>query len=411
MFKTKKKILCSIIALIIAVTVSIPLIANALNIYNDPNGDGDILLNDSVLITQYLGGVVSVNNLEKLDFDNDDIISMADAYEIQLYNLGLLNPGTIYSPSASTYNGLSSETYHVFDASTGDYLPYNSYSLFDFNPIPNNTNEPDAPDAVIGNDGRIPSWDKSGIVKIISTDGVYNYYGTGFVIAPHIIATAAHCVFDYDAIIPDNLSSQKGYVISNIRLFNNNGVNTLNATPVECHVPWSYISSAFDRLKVNAYDYALISVEEDLSDYMCFNLGVALDSAVTNETDITISGFPGTVNGNTVNNSYLDQMYLGTGSLVEWSDYISAYYYNLFQYNDDRMFFYDVDTSGGNSGGPIYVTKHVYDKNGNNHQVYYDVIGICTAEFTEYGIGVVNMGMRMNGELLRFYLDNNNINW
>ena len=119
----------------------------------------------------------------------------------------------------------------------------------------------------------------------------------------------------------------------------------------------------------------------------------------------------GDKNKNTVNNSYLDQMYLGTGSLVEWSDYISAYYYNLFQYNDDRMFFYDVDTSGGNSGGPIYVTKHVYDKNGNNHQVYYDVIGICTAEFTEYGIGVVNMGMRMNGELLRFYLDNNNINW
>ena len=408
--KLKNRIL-SFLTATTALIVSIPLIANALNNYNDPNGDGNILISDAVLITQYLEGNVSVNNLEKLDFDNDGIISKADAYEIQLYNLELLNPGTICYPSASTYNGLSSETYHVFDASTGNHLPYNAYTLFDLNPIPNNINEPDAPNAAIGTDDRIPSWDKSGIVKIISTDGPNTYYSTGFVIAPHIIATAAHCVFDYEALIPDDISSQKGYVISEVRLFNNNGAHTLNATPVECHVPWSYISSAYDGHEVNAYDYALISVEEDLSDYMCFNLGVGLNSAVTNETNITISGFPVNVNGNTVNNYYNDQMYLGTGSLQEWDDYIGEYWYNYFQYNDDRMFFYDVDTSGGNSGGPIYVTKHVYDKNGNNHQVYYDVIGICTSEYTIGNNGIINIGTRINGELLRFYLNNNNINW
>lgn len=392
--------------------IAIPLLANALNIYHDPSGDGIINMNDNVLINQYLGGNVSVNNLEKLDFDNDGIISLADAYEIQLYTLGLLNIGTMETPSSSTYNGKTSETYHVFDASTGDHLLYNAYALYNFNPIPNNSiNEPDAPDAVIGTDGRIPSWDKSGIVKIMSPDAQDNFMGSGFVVAPHIIATAAHCVFDAGALIPDDLFSQRGYRISEIRLFNNNGVNTLTATPVECHVPWSYISSAYNGFAVNEYDYALISVEEDLSDYMCFNLGVGLNSAVTNETNITISGFPAYVNGIKVNDYEHDQMYLGSGFLREWDDYISEDIYDYYHYDEDRMFFYDVDTSGGNSGGPIYVTKHVYDKNGNNHQVYYDVIGICKSEYAPNGIGVINMGTRMNGELLRFYLENSNINW
>ena len=86
--KLKNRIL-SFLTATTALIVSIPLIANALNIYNDPNGDGNILISDAVLITQYLEGNVSVNNLEKLDFDNDGIISKADAYEIQLYNLEL----------------------------------------------------------------------------------------------------------------------------------------------------------------------------------------------------------------------------------------------------------------------------------------------------------------------------------
>lgn len=414
MIKANKKLFSCIIAVILSAVISIPLIANALIVYNDPNGDGDIELNDNVLISQYLSGSVSVNNLERLDFDNDGIISKADAFQIQLYNLGLLNNGSINLPSAQTFNGSTSETYHVFEASTGDHLLYNAYSLFDFNPIPNiNINEPDAPDAIIGNeDDRLPIWDKSGIVKIMSPEAPDNFMGSGFVVAPHIIATAAHCVFNASALIPDNLFSQQGYIISEIRLFDNNGINTLTATPVECHVPWSFISNAYEGIYAPSYDYALISVEEDLSDYMCFNLGVALNSAITNETNINVSGFPYYVEGIKVNDNTHDQMYWASGSLGEWEDYINASYYTANHLNDDRMFFYNVDTSGGNSGGPIYITKDVYDKNGNNHQVYYDVIGINTSSVYTLGdYGIVSMGTRMNSELLRFYLHNTNPNW
>ena len=301
MINSNRKLVSCVIALIVSIIVSIPLIANALIIYNDPNGDGDIELNDNILITQYLEGSIDVTNLERLDFDNDNIISMADAFEVQLYNLGLLNPGSINLPSAATYNGSSSETYHVFDASTGDLLLYNAYTLYNYNPIPNNLNEPNVTDDIIAiTDERVPIWDKSGVVKIMTPN---SYIGSGFVIAPHIIATAAHCVFDNSTLDPNDILSESGYIISGIKLFDSNGVNTLTATPVECHVPYSYISAVKNGNYENAFDYALISVEEDLSDYMCFNLGVALDSAVTNEVEISISGFPYEINYVQVNNA------------------------------------------------------------------------------------------------------------
>lgn len=399
MFKFNKKFISCVNSLILSSIFVIPLIANALNIYNDPNGDGSILLNDAVLINQYLSGGVSVTNLEKLDFDNDGIISKADAFEVQLYNLGLLNSGTINSPLSETYNGSSYAYYRVFDASTGDLLINRTYVLYNFSPIPNNVNEPDEPDVVIGDDGRVPLWDKSGVVKIITDQNPNGV--TGFVVGPHIIATAAHCVYN-----DNNTSEETGQIINSVKLFNSNGVNTLTATPVEYHVPYSYInlSMNYPRLRSNEFDYALLTVEEDLSDYMCFNLGVALNNASENHISIKNTGFPHEVNGNTVNTGSVHNMYMCTGNLMEWSEGLNGIdEYNYYNLNEDRQLYYDADTSGGNSGGPVYVTKDVYDKNGNNHQVYYDVIAIHVSH-----TGVFNVGTRINGELLHFYLHNTN---
>ena len=46
-------------------------------------------------------------------------------------------------------------------------------------------------------------------------------------------------------------------------------------------------------------------------------------------------------------------------------------------------------------------------------KVIYKIISILITLVIifEVGIGVINMGTRMNGELLRFYLENSNINW
>lgn len=394
MLKINKKIVSAFFAIFLSVLVSIPLIANALVIYNDPNGDGDIELNDNVLITQYLGGTVDVTNLERLDFDNNKIISKADAYEVQLYKLGLLNPGTINLPSSETFGGSSYAYYHVFSASTGNQLTNKSYMLYNFSPVPNSITDPEVPDTVIGSDSRVPNWDRTGVVKLMTSS---YYAGSGFVVAPHIIATAAHCVYNYN-----NLSYESGRVISGIKLFNNLGVNTLTATPVECHVPYSYINSINSNpgQQTNEFDYALITVEEDLSDYMCFDLGVALNAASVNHVAITNAGFPAEINpdtpsAQTVNDHNIHNMYQGQGNLI-----------NSTAFSPDRQLFYDLDTSGGNSGGPVYVTQTVHDKYGNNTKVYYSVIAINVSGATEF-----NIGTRMNGELIRFYLHNNNPSW
>ena len=409
MLNFNKKFILSIFTVIISGIVSIPLIANALISYNDPNGDGDILLNDGILINQYLSGSVDVTNLERMDFDNDNIISKADAYEIQLYNLGLLNSGSINLPSASTYNGFSCACYHVFDASTGAHVNNPlledgyEYCLSNFNSIYNNNTAPDVTDIVIGSDSRVPNWDKSGVVKIISNNDPNGV--TGFVVAPHIIATAAHCVYD-----SDNTSDEVGYIITDILLFDNDGDISLSATPVECHVPMSYIdfTQNYPRLYSDKYDYALITVEEDLSDYMCFNLGVALNSAVIDYVPIYNAGFPHYYNGYAVNTGLLHQMYIGTGTLIEWNEYLNynqyESYYSYYNLDPDRQLYYNADTSEGNSGGPVYVKKDVYDKNGNNHREYYDVIAIHVSHTNNY-----NIGTRINGELIRFYLENDNV--
>ncbi len=393
MHKSSKKIISSIIAIIFSVIISVPLIVNALINYNDPNGDYSIEANDSVLINQYLSGSVNVSNLETMDFDNNYIISKADSYKIQLYNLGLMNSGTINHPSAVTYNGSSSETYFVFDATTGNRIINNTYILLNNSNVVINNIESEVPDTVIGDDGRVPNWDRTGVVKIIMSDG----FGTGFVVAPHVIATAAHCAYNYA-----NTSSTTGQIIDNILLFNNSGVNTLSATPVECHVPYSYINKTKTESGsyTNEFDYALITVEEDLSDYMCFKLGVALNAAPINNVAITNAGFPGIVYPNTpleqtVNTLTLHNMYQCTGNLMDLS-----------VFEPDRQLFYNADTSGGNSGGPIYVSETVQDKNGNNTQVYYSVIAINVA-----GASNFNIGTRMNSELIHFYLHNSNLHW
>ncbi len=390
----KNKIIAIFNSLVLSIMLFSPLNVHATSVYNNPNGLGGIDSSDGVLIHQYLNTSTDVSNLERLDFDNNSIVSMADEYKVQLYNLGLLNTGTINLPAAATYNGSTSETYRVFNAQTGALDILKTYTLFNFSPVINNINEPDSPDSIIGNDERVPNWDRSGVVKIMSD----NYYlGTGFVVGPHIIATAAHCVYNYS-----NANIESCNAISKIKLFDSNGTCQLNATPVECHVPYSYIYSVQNNIgqATNEFDYALISVSQNLSEYLCFDLGVALNAASVNQFPVTVTGFPekvyeGTQLEQTVNTGTEHNMYHDTGNLT----YSTSFCPN-------RQLFYTADMSSGNSGGPVYVTEHTYDIYGNNHRVNYSVVAINVSGCDDF-----NIGTRINGELIRFYKGNQNISW
>lgn len=248
--------------------------------------------------------------------------------------------------------------YKVYDAATASYI--SSYQL---TPSPRVDNSR----SVILPDERVVDFTKSGVVKIM---GSTDYIGSGFVVDAHTIATSAHCAYNKQ--------------ISGIRIFNSNGNIALTATPVQCHIPNLYVQTQGSN-----YDYALITVEEDLSDYACFNLGVAMGNFLTSSKSVCVTGFPRKVNDVTVNGIVQTEdrnnMYTGVGTVTGGNECVLNY---------------NVDISEGNSGGPVYTSTSY---NGN---VYYTVIAIHTAD-----LSANNYGTRINTNLMHFYKNNPNISY
>lgn len=263
--------------------------------------------------------------------------------------------------------------YRIFNAKTGVKIG-SDYTL-DALPAEDNSR------AVIGEDERVIDWTKSGVVKLMNSN---DYLGSGFVVSDHVIATAAHCVYNALLRKPDQ--------ISKILLFDNDGNVTLEATPVETHVPCDYITNNSNGYKAQD-DYALITVKEDLSAYACFNLGVPLDSFINSNSVVTVTGFPATWGKPgeeiTVNTLTKHMMYSGNG---------------IMNGGDSSSIHYNADMSGGNSGGPVYITESAYGR------TYYTVIGINISNSKinpQY-----NNGTRITTDLIHFYSANNiHIKW
>lgn len=228
--------------------------------------------------------------------------------------------------------------------------------------------------AVIGDDTRVVDFSKSGVVKInFTASNGESYWGTGFVVDEHTIATAAHCVCEQTN---GKNATNSGSKVTEINFFNSDGTPGLSITDaVEVHVPTLYVNGSYSDY--NPYDYALIKVNEDLSDYAIFNLGIMNDNFINKQTAVSVTGFPKKVNNQEVHNV----MYTGTGFIRQ---------------SDDNELYYDIDTFGGNSGGPIYITSTFQGK------AYYTVIGIHA-----YGdANSYNGGARITTNLLQFYKNN-----
>lgn len=345
-------------------------------VYNDPSGDGKIDMSDAVAVMQYLSGAITPENVDKLDFDNNGVVTPMDAYKIQMYKLEMLGNKddivTIASPEAVSPQGNASSRYRVFDAKTSSELILKNYTLTESTKYYNDSNSSISTRSVIGTDDRVIDWTKNGVVKIMGSNG---FIGSGFVVGEHTIATAAHCV--------NNKS------LSTIKFFYNNGTLAMDATPVEYHIPEKYYSNTRD------YDYALITVEEDLSDYMQFDLGAVLNYSPSHDNAITNTGFPESIQKSDgtniiVNDEDNHNIYSATGSIIG---------------TKDRFFYHTADTSGGDSGSPIYYTENI------NGQTYYTVVGIHVRRDTNFNDGIdANEATRVNTELIRFYNQNPHIN-
>lgn len=363
-----KKFISGLMSACVAVSSAIALTtSSAFNPNKDPNGDGRLTIADSTYIYQCLGGRYKPSDLTELDMDDNNVVSDVDAVYVQMYDAGIISE-SIQSVEelntvASTY---SNRTYNVYTAGGGTFR--RSYTLS----VANDENVAST-NSVIGSDERVIDWTKSGVVKLYTN---FNYGGTGFVVGPHTIATAAHCLVDY--------SDLSRSMISDIKFFDSNGnERNFNVTPVEYHIPVDYISSNGSDTYTPCSDYALITVQEDLSDYNIFNLGM-MTNKFNMTQPISVTGFPQKYLGEVVNDFDDHLMCTGAG-------HFNGFGNSHLGYNNDLLL-HDVDTSSGNSGSPIYITESV------NGQVYFTVIGIH--------ISGANKGTRMDSELLKFYKGN-----
>ncbi|MCM1528575.1 MAG: trypsin-like peptidase domain-containing protein [Alistipes sp.] len=372
-----KKLISCLASLLTASAAAVAMISSAAvtKPNKDPNGDGVLDMADATYIYQTLAGKYDPSDLTQLDIDDNGVVSDPDAIRVQYYDAGVEpqseTPDSLMQAASSSE---SSKRYAAYDAKTGTLLRTYALSVTNSSNTQGSTAETQA--IIGGTDDRIEDYSNRGVAKIMCSESYYGYLGTGFVVGKHKIATAAHVVFDAD--------NNYGYKIDNILLFDNNGQPT-SFTPVEYHIPRNYV---YEARRSDKEDYAIITVEEDLTEYMSFNLGMVTDYADDYRLTVATAGFPLELNNSTqINDKTNHDERLSLGSIL-----------NL----KDGLIYVTYDSSSGNSGGPIYAVERI------NGKMYYTVVGIHTLGMID---GKNNAGVRINPYILKFFTDTANINY
>lgn len=348
----------------------------------DINGDGTVSSADAAVLQGYLFGRCDITRYGAADLDHDKAITMADLSRLSKYLGGLMT-----LPSASNDIAMSN-------------MESRSYVMHNYKTNATSTYTLDA-DVDISSENGISTYADNVDDRVIATDTSVVQVtsgGTGFIVGDHVIATAAHCVFN----------SQTGKFLNNLKIVvrgrPNAGVSQELCTCqiVEAHVPRSYYTgsniSETDK-NDSRYDYALLYVEEDLSEYGIFNLGLPSDEFMDSQTTVTTIGYPGDTASNPHAGNKL--LYKSDGAVLN----ISRYNASLF----DHQIATSSYVSGGNSGGPIYMTINF------GSDEFHTVVGISTSvgymtRNNDDDFVKTTFGVRVTPSLLEFYNNNNNNN-
>lgn len=205
-------------------------------------------------------------------------------------------------------------------------------------------------------------------------DGVYNMsLGTGFIIGDHEIMTAAHVIYN------GTFGNTPSIEISNSNPQNS---DSIVLTPIAAHVPKLFNSTdCFET-----YDYAIITVEEDLSNYGEALLGVITDNAINNHISIHNLGYAYYNNINCA-------LKISNGNINQST-------------NDGTRLIANVYSYGGTSGGPVYVETDYGNLDGSNTITYKTVVGIISQADSENGITTCS---QIRPALLKFAYNNSNL--
>lgn len=201
----------------------------------------------------------------------------------------------------------------------------------------------------------------STLVRVIAG----GYTCTGFIIGDHEIMTAGHAVnLDGKFLtpmcirIPDENASSNSYI---------------EVTAIAAHMPKLHLTTS-------GYDYAIITVEEDLSQYGKALLGMPTDSAINNHMNIHCLG------------------YTDAGVLKISHGTINS------KAEDHRGIICDVIARGGTSGGPLYIETDYGNADGTNMQTYKTVIGVISS-----ASGIIASGPMISPRVLQFAYNNSNL--
>lgn len=266
---------------------------------------------------------------------------------IKLYNLLLLSTYIITIPS--NVQGGKTTIEHVFDDSIhyegGEFLvhktgarlfaepnkpsisPTQSVRMYNGNPLLLPSEEKILKRIIPGVDGRervenTIDWPNllHGQLTMKYSDGEYG--GSGVLIGPHHLLTAAHNVYDVD-------KKEWAHSIS-VRL----GLNEVVAPFGEIKVAKAYTFDQWVQNKDFNYDIALITLGNSIGYKTGWAGVVSLEDESLVKKNVTITGYPGD---------------MGFNKMMKMS-------HRLKLVNPER-FYYDIDTYGGQSGSGIWIQK------------------------------------------------------
>lgn len=268
-----------------------------------------------------------------------------------------------YSSNTTADAISSTRTYWRHDYNSSDLSSYYEYSLTVTSDEAENLV---SPMTIFPPNNMVRDYDTS-VVRL-------SIGGTGFIIGEHTIVTAAHCVYDQNNDRFHNIT---------IDIVGSNNEVLESISPKYVHVNKNFTTSNYNE----NYDYALIYVEEDLSDYGMFYLGTTLDSYISNQGTVTVSGFPQEYpDGYDFNSLGWGIRFKATGNILANNTTSS-----LIRYNADMTY--------GDSGGPVYVEEGL-SYNGQLYD-YKTVVAINVSHLSSY-----NTGVRITTDLLKFYNGN-----
>ncbi len=366
-----KKLISAIAEFAAVCVAATSLVANAA--YIDPSGNDGVTANDSLYIQKFLAGLFPSYNLNSMDVDMNGVVSQMDSDKILSYLTNKDKPLLADAPAnydTTTLKNMEERVYRKHSYSSSSSTSYTTYTVK--RPPSSNMMSFDSdcmPMGIIGDNTMIRDYDTA-VVSLRN-------YGTGFIVGEHIIATAAHCVSNY------NTGTFRDNIIDIIDE-NNNIIDSFHAESV--HVPTNYFTTnSATRMK---HDYALLYVPSiDLSEYGMFFFGVAKNDYLSNTSNqVIVAGFPSQY-PNGYDNSVYGLRFKAIGNVQ-----------NNFT---DFRFSYNTDTAGGDSGGPVYVEEGFVGSDNLWHE-YKTVVGIHTHNG--------NSGVRVTPELLTFYNRNQYLN-